>query len=290
MEKGLENSVSLDTGKLCTSCKQYNIFEKIERKIIRWVSNGRIGGSGSGGYAETEIVVVYFCGGCGQTFLPTKINKLDERLVDHKKNILPLLEDNKPLVLNRSLGCGEVFEKIVYEYKQPEYVRMNKNDQHLFEQGSVVRITSEKLGFQESFEYHNSWERDFDLNPYIVPTDAKNVFYITWWAQKVHQQVPLSKGEIRTERASLKRKMAEIKTKHIPKKDSKIKIFSHGHEFEIRCIQQQIDRINSGTETKDVHIDSKPLPEGSVMAKLVKVVDPKTALIRRFYIPENSLK
>ncbi|MBP6912694.1 MAG: hypothetical protein KBB86_02035 [Candidatus Pacebacteria bacterium] len=290
MEKGLENSVSLDTGKLCTSCKQHNIFEKIERKIIRWVSNGRIGGSGPGGYAETEIVIVYFCGGCGQTFLPTKINKIDQNLESHKKAMLPLLEENTPLVLNRSLGCGEVFEEVAADKNKSEYVRLKKNDQYFFGQGSLVRIASEKRGFQESFEYHNSWERDFDSNPYLVPTNVDNVFSITWWAKKVHQNAPLLKGEAREKLGLLKHELAGIKLKIKPKKGSSIKTFSHGHEWEIKSIEQQIDKIKAGTQTKEVRIDTKPLPKGSVMAKLVKVVDPKTASIRRFYIPQDSLK
>lgn len=289
MEKELENSVSLDTGKICTACHEGTILEKITRKIIRRIKNGIFGPGGSN-YAETEIVVIYFCGDCGQPFLPTKINGLDEDLPNHKNAILALLENSTPVVLNRSLGCGEVFEKIVYEDKQPENVRITNNDQHFFEQGSVIRTISNKRGFQKSFDYHKSWERDFDSNPYLVPNSTGNDFELVWWAKKSRSTIPLSKLEGQKKLILLKHELAGIKLKIKPKKASSIKIISNGYELEIESIKQEIDKIKAGTQTKDSYAGNPTLPEGSVMAKLVKVVDPKSFKIRSFYIPENYIK
>lgn len=289
MEKELENSVSLDTGKLCTSCKQYNIFEKIERKIIRWVSNGIIGPGGSA-YAETETIVTYFCEGCGQTFLPTKINKLDKDLVNHKEIVVRLLEETTSVLLKKNLLKHEIFEEIRISGRKTRYAQISNKEARLFKEGFSVQVIIETMGFQESFEHHNSWERDFDLNPYIVPIDSVKKFELVWWSKKTYQKVPLLKGEKREKMRSLKNQLADIKSKEKPKKSSSIKIINPLSDSIKNSIQQQIDRITADSETKSVQVLSNPLSKGSVMAKLVKVVDPKTASIRRFYIPKDSLK
>ena len=288
MEK--EDSITLNTGHNCSSCKNGNVFTKftkytmvIDRKVV-YGGRGEI-------RTHADMVVTYFCRNCGVVFMPTRSNNLAEKLDTHVDFALKVLDKTRPCLINRVLLPGEVFEELVDENKKQTWVMFKDVGIDFFEIGSIVRvIKDEAISNVRNIADIFNYEADYVQYPYIVPNDSGS-FDLVWWAKQVRQDIPLTKEERAEKRKALKARLSKLETERdliLEKNKSgslkqKISAIS---AVEIPSLQNEIKNLKS--KTKLVFVDNDPLPQGSVMAESFMILDFLNKK-RLFYVPVNAL-
>ena len=194
------DSISLTTNKLCTACNAGIVLQKFTANVIRLGDNGVMGPGFHVSY-DSSIKDLYYCASCGQTFLPTLNNKLNEMSGDRKKIATELLEKTRPMRLRRDLAKTDVLKSIFHESDNGGYHVSEYADQKNL--SSLIKDSDVRIKYTKPIRLPVMGIYADKLDPFIVP--HRKGTKLVWWAEERFVNVPLPAREKRRKINALKK-------------------------------------------------------------------------------------